>query len=183
MQYVLQYKRNTFTKNSSSGFTLLESIIVMLMMGVLMAIAAPSWNAFLNKQTLNTAQDQAFQLMRQAQAEAIRHQVPWQASFRMQNGRVQGAIHSTTTPAIQANWQNFVSHVQIDTKETTLLLSNSIYRVRFSHKGRVNGQIGRITLVGRHDTRTKRCVFVSTLLGTLRKAENRPRAQNGRFCY
>ncbi|MGK7891194.1 MAG: hypothetical protein AB4042_17845, partial [Leptolyngbyaceae cyanobacterium] len=69
-------------------------------------------------------------------------------------------------------------------KRQTLYRSrDDIYRVQFDHNGNTNGRLGRLTLEGVNPHRARRCVFVSTLIGTLRKASDRPTARNGRYCY
>jgi len=59
-------------QSSEAGFSLLEVLVVVIMIGVLAAIAGPSWLAFINRQRLTTANDQILQAVRQAQAEAKR---------------------------------------------------------------------------------------------------------------
>ena len=55
---------------SNSGFTLIETITALLMIGILSAIAAPSWFALIKTQHLNIAQDQVYRAMREAQSKA-----------------------------------------------------------------------------------------------------------------
>ncbi|NJO41735.1 MAG: prepilin-type N-terminal cleavage/methylation domain-containing protein [Cyanobacteria bacterium CRU_2_1] len=59
-------------KHSTAGFTLVEMITVMVMIGILAAIAAPGWLRFMNTRRATEARDQILQALRQAQAEAIR---------------------------------------------------------------------------------------------------------------
>jgi prepilin-type N-terminal cleavage/methylation domain-containing protein len=170
--------------STTTGLTMIELLAVVTIVGILMAIAAPVWNSFLNARTLDNAQDQAFQLMRQAQTEAMQHRVPWRASFQVTNGVVQGTTHNADALPVGTNWQKFNPIVQIDTVETTLAQSSGMYRVEFDHNGRVNGQLGRLTFMGVTGGRTKRCIVVSTLLGVLRKAQNQATPDSGgRFCY
>lgn len=55
---------------SIAGFTLLEVLVVLIIIGVLFAIAAPSWNALMNRQRINTIREQAVQVIREGQSQA-----------------------------------------------------------------------------------------------------------------
>ena len=168
----------------SSGFTLLEILIVVLIVGILMTILALSWNNLLTRQQLNIAQSDTHQIIRRAQLEAIHRRVPWQASFRQIGDQVEWATHAASLPPAQATWQTLTSVVKIDAPETTFPKASGIYRMRFNYQGHVNGQLGRLTFTGLNGGRLKRCVFVSTLLGALRDAHNRNNPDlGGRFCY
>jgi len=52
------------------GFTLIEILVVVAMVGVLSAIAAPSYSGFVNNQRLSTSQSRVFQALRSAQSDA-----------------------------------------------------------------------------------------------------------------
>lgn len=171
---------NQRIKNSElSGFTLLETLVVLIIIGVLAAIASPSWSSLLNKQRLNAAKNEAFQAIRTAQHKAKLNHVDWQVSFREVDGLVQWVTHPDSTIPNDALWQNLDPNVRIN-PETTLYFdgANKIYRLRFTHLGRVSGQLGRITFSGKTDTQTKRCVIVSTLLGAMREGEEQTGGNN-----
>lgn len=55
---------------NQGGFSLVEVLIVILMIGVFSVIAAPSWFNFLNRQKLRIAEDQIYLALRNAQKEA-----------------------------------------------------------------------------------------------------------------
>jgi len=65
-----------FNKTASikgdGGFTLLEVLVIALIIGILSSIAAPSWQAFINRQRVRTVNDRVFQSLRLAQSEAKR---------------------------------------------------------------------------------------------------------------
>jgi type II secretory pathway pseudopilin PulG len=161
----------------------------MAMIGILTAIAAPSWQAFVNNQRLNSAQSRAFSALRLAQSNAKRTQSMWQATFRNTSEISQYAVHrsppSTMTKEYWDSlpWQNFDGGVRIvDNTENqprttftklTAVPEPDIYRVQFKAQGNPNGlgEQGRITFVGRNSDR-KKCVIISTLLGSMRLAEN-----------
>ncbi|MDI9636504.1 type II secretion system protein [Geitlerinema splendidum] len=134
-------------KNSVAGFTMIEALSVVAVLGIMSAIAGPSWSAFTHLQQLNTAQNQVYRAIRQAQSEAKREKATWQASFRHVeiNGQLiaQWSVHrSVSNPSIgipisslpptdpnyyAVNWQNFPDNILIDTelnlkgsRETTL---------------------------------------------------------------
>ncbi len=166
----------------SQGFTLLEIAIVIVITGILFTIAAASWSVFLNIYRLNTAQEQVFLAMRTAQTSAKQQRVSWQADFRQVNQVVQWAIHPDGSTPPEAQWHSLDPNVRLD-PETTLRKTGNVWRIEFNPLGRVNGQLGRITLSGKQGGRTKRCVIVSTLLGTLRKGADQTTPKDGKYCY
>jgi type II secretory pathway pseudopilin PulG len=189
--------------SSTAGYTLLELIIVGVLIGILGAIAAPSWLTFLNLQTLNTGQNQVYRAMQAAQSNAKRDKLTWQTSFQevTVNDRVvvQWAVHpakpGTFIPS-GVRWNNLGTNLRIDKKkndkgeyETTLdspgnKTIEGPWRVQFNYHGNTNGQLGRIALRTPYTGKIKRCVIVSTLIGTVRTAKERPKPnKEGKYCY
>ncbi|WP_448601761.1 pilus assembly FimT family protein [Thermoleptolyngbya sp.] len=68
-------------RSTAAGYTLTEVIVVVVMISVLAAIAAPSWVALLNRQRLSNATNDVLQALRQAQDEAIRTRYPKQVTL------------------------------------------------------------------------------------------------------
>jgi len=78
---------------------MIEILIIILMLGIFSAIAAPSWLAFINNHNLRTSQDRIYWAIRIAQSNAKRDKTEWQASFRQVGNVVQWAVHPATLPA------------------------------------------------------------------------------------
>ncbi|MEG4633905.1 prepilin-type N-terminal cleavage/methylation domain-containing protein [Microcoleus sp. AR_TQ3_B6] len=62
----------TASRKGEGGFTILELVVIVLILGILSAIAAPSWQAFITRQRVRTVNDRVFQSLRLAQSEAKR---------------------------------------------------------------------------------------------------------------
>ena len=180
-------------KEAIAGWTLVEMLVVIAIIGILSAIVAPSWIALLTRQRLNSAQAEALTVLRETQANAKREKRIWQACFRddgtnvlwsIQAVPVSGPDDCTNVPI--GSWNRMLEEnsnsIAIDTTNnaTTLLEDPAgYYKMQFQYKGLVNGQLGKITFGSRSvqgqpgvADGSKRCVFVSTLLGVMRAGSN-----------
>jgi prepilin-type N-terminal cleavage/methylation domain-containing protein len=168
---------------SRRGFTLLEAVIVLVIAGILVTIAAPAFLAWLNNQRLTSAQSQVESIFRQAQSTAKQKHVDYQVSFKRQDYPVEWVIHPANSSVKTQTWQTLNTDVKLSLADadTTLIKDGDIYKMVFNHRGELsatNGRLGgRITLVPVSGGSRKRCVFISNLLGTTRLGENRPNRQ------
>lgn len=177
-----KYRFNRSQHQSTLGFTLIESLVVILIVGILTAIAAPSWLEFVNVRRLNIAQEQIYQTIREAQTNAKKERVTWQASFRERN---RSGVINLEWAVDRANidvdnddndkndlvtWNSFDVNIRLSTV-TSLQSKNNVRFIQFNYKGHVNGLPRRIT-IGTENSNSKRCVFASTLLGALRSARD-----------
>ncbi|WP_198804674.1 Tfp pilus assembly protein FimT/FimU [Leptolyngbya sp. BL0902] len=167
------------------GFTLLESLIVVTLVALVVAIALPSWLGFLDQRRVNMTQSMLYQALRRTQWDASQLRQPQRFSLRERNGRLEWASHPDSIAAVRVTqWIPLIEGVGLAGEDNTLLQSGGIYYVRFDHKGNVRSQLGRITVVGAGGRRSHRCVVVSTLLGAMRQGQGQARPNSdGRHCY
>ncbi|WP_434555521.1 pilus assembly FimT family protein, partial [Prochlorothrix hollandica] len=104
---------------------MIELLVVILMAGILAAIAAPGWLGFLANQRLQAATDDAIGAIRLAQNTAIRRRTNYQVSFRINGNTAQFSTHPAPSNPTAANlllaaqnasvWQNFPDDVKLHT--------------------------------------------------------------------
>ncbi|NEO19258.1 MAG: prepilin-type N-terminal cleavage/methylation domain-containing protein [Moorea sp. SIO1F2] len=80
---MLYYQTIKAKSKQDAGFTLLELIVVILLVGILSAIAAPSWLAFVNRQRVNKVNERVLSAIQEAQREAKKKKLSYSVSFRM----------------------------------------------------------------------------------------------------
>ena len=186
------HKLRTRHKASIAGFTLIELLVVIIIIGVLFAIAAPSWNALMNRQRINTIREQAVQVIREAQNQAKTTRI---GRFVVFDGdgtttaaraaivpQTQGAT-ALTAPNITAinNWRTLGDgEVKIGTMEFSVDSVTKNNQILFDNKGAVDRDwlggaapplaVVRVKPKGAAVS-TQRCVIVETLLGAVRLAD------------
>lgn len=169
----------------AAGFTIIEMIVIVVIIGVLSAIAAPSWLAFLTRQRLNAAQAEAIGALREAQANAKREKRTWQACFQDNGTKVRWAVRARPITGGQDScntvpdglWQNLTTSdadvIAIDNTRSTAALQrpSGYYRIEFQDRGLLNKDqpLGTITFIPRGQSNSQgRCVAIDTILGAMR---------------
>jgi prepilin-type N-terminal cleavage/methylation domain-containing protein len=74
--------KKLLNKHSCSGFTLLEILVVVVLIGILATLGIANWLAFVETRRLNTAQNEVQLAIHQARRQATKEKLTWQASFR-----------------------------------------------------------------------------------------------------
>ena len=178
-------------------------MIAIVIVGILAAIATPSWLNFINTRRLAVASDQVYRAMREAQSNAKRDKITWQTSFQENNGVVQWAVHPADPNSFiptTISWNNLDQNLQVykdknklNQCETTLNQPNNNcpatgpWRIQFDYKGRPQAgisELGQITLSIKDNSRVLRCVYVYTILGAIATGQEQPKPNNNdNFCY
>lgn len=153
------------------GFTVIELLVAVLIAGILAAIAAPSWLAFMEQQRIKSTRAQAQAYLRSAQTQAIQKRINYQVTFRMQADRPQAAVHPESASVTGLLWEDLPSDTWLEGNSNfrgDVVNGVQYYRVRFTHQGHPR-ELGTLRVVSNPSkTTNRRCVTVSTLLGAMR---------------
>lgn len=146
---------------TQQGFTLLEVLVVVFMIGILAAIGTPSWLSMVNNTRLNKGQDGIAVAIGDAQRQARQRKSSRQVTIQQDpsTGKVQWAVHKTGNAP--TGWQNI--------EQERLVINPASWTITFDDKG--NTEDTGIMLISLQNGGAQRCVIVQTLLGTVRKAQ------------
>ncbi|MEN9244259.1 MAG: GspH/FimT family pseudopilin [Gloeomargarita sp. DG02_5_bins_242] len=177
---------------ANRGFTLVELIVTVAILGIVAAIAAPSWLALLTRQRLYDARANALDKIREAQSQALRTSRPWEVCFRDVDGMVWVSVQPgdrTNNCANHTGWQpllesgaNMVA-IKTGTPGTTAALGNPTtgYSIRF---GALGDRIGmgatpqQIVFIPRGQNKGPfYCVVSETIVGSMREGTIRSGTQ------
>lgn len=175
--------RSRFAK-TSSGFSLLETLVGMVMLLIIGGIVTPGFLSLQDQRRVNQAQSLVYQGLRSTQREAMEKRQQHQFSLRLRQGQLEWAYHPASVDPGQVKlWQPLTAGVSLASEDNTLTQSKGVYYVRFDFRGDVKSSLGTITLVGSRGRLSHRCVIVSTLIGALRQGEGHNKANGDRYCY
>ncbi len=104
-QFKSQRKIYFHTDRNDDGFSLVEVLAILVMLGVLAAIAAPNWISFVNRQRASKTSDAVLSAIQEAQREAKRHKLSYSVSFRNNNNIPQIVVHSKGSTPTDDQWK------------------------------------------------------------------------------
>jgi type II secretory pathway pseudopilin PulG len=190
MKYLWRVRRALKQSRFDRGFTILEQIIILAILVILLAIAAPNWLSFLRMRELNVAQDQVQIMIKQAQHLAKVQRIPYRFVIHENTGVVQWGIAPINRMSI--DWTSANQVVGLDENQTTFRKDKDLNQwfLVLDDDGAIDGQLGRVTLCVKSAPQDERCstlqkcVIMSTLLGETRRGEWHPKLRDDRFnCY
>ncbi len=162
-------------RSNNDGFTLIELLVVIVMVGILAAIAAPSWLTFLNSRRVNAANDEILQALRQAQVQSIRTKRSQTVVFNTAaNPPTITVLGTTTVLGNGALKPDMAGMAIINGTTSPNCLTTSC--IEFNANGNIVNDISiqgiKIAVTAPPTTGSKRCVVVETLLGGMRTAKD-----------
>lgn len=168
----------------TEGFTLLEVLVVVVIVGFISAISAPGWSAFMNGQRAKDANERSFAAIRSAQSQAIQTRRSYRASFQRRTiageDQVRYSIHPTTLTYGTTGlvWENLPSLSLLDTTSTTLTADtttvpgSTFYYVEFDFQGNVRPPFGKLVFESTLGSTKQACTIISTIIGGMRIASD-----------
>lgn len=143
--------------NNSQGFTLIETMIIVVIIGILSAIAGPSFLGMLNRGKVNSALSEIQGALQQAQREAMRKSISCEVKLE------------TTTNTITSNPTNCLVTGNLTFNPNNIVIATNETSFKFSYRGTITlSDAGTIVLSSKDNPSVKKCLVISHPLGIIR---------------
>jgi prepilin-type N-terminal cleavage/methylation domain-containing protein len=168
-------------RKSNSGFTLIEMLVVVIILGVIAAVAVPNLLGLLNRNRVNEAMRQVEGALKEAQKQASRRGRTCKILFTSsgtgdnKSSLIQVRPDETLPDGTIINYSgcllstrelaNSVSFSLLDSGTLKLIDENNTADLGFSTKG--NPDVQGIMVISHPGSNTQKCVQITGLLGTM----------------
>ena len=166
-------------QTSTVGFTMFELMVVVVIIGILSAIAVPGWNAFINNQRTRTVNDGVFRALRSAQSDAKLKKKNITVTFK-DDEDPPVVIINNIAQTLNANGEIKAGIVELATGKCAAddcsngFTTDTNTNIIFNNQGVIENDDSlpfAVTIAIAEGKGAKRCVIVQTILGNMRTAE------------
>ena len=186
-KYLNSIRISKHKNDHNAGFSLIELLVVILMVGVLAAIAAPSWQTFTTRQRIKSVNTQILQAIKTTQAEAKRNKSDYVLGFDPDKyDPPKYSIYKKDTPDAEKQWQSLSLDGAI--KENMLEIYSQANgtvqnKITFDNLGTVKDPTLNqtttpvatdgfsVVVYPKDSPKSRNCIIVQTILGATRTAE------------
>lgn len=156
---------------TNAGFTLIEVLVVVMIVGTLAGIAAPGWLGYLNRQRVSSVRSELKVILQEAQTNAQQKSTSY--------GVVLGTSDDGPTAALSTAGNTHTTIVLGDNASSVDLMAfisttTTAEILTFNYRGDVSEDLLPfvIKVISDNDTSTQKCLIVSSLLGGIVEAQD-----------